>query len=99
MLRTYTGETLMVCGETQVCVTYKKQQYHLPLMIMEGNGPPLFGQNWLQQITLDWKEISIVTTNLDALLQRYHLLFKDESGTMVGVTAKLKVNPDATPKF
>ena len=99
LLRTYIGETLTVCGETQVCVTYKKQQYHLPLVIVEGNGPPLFGRNWLQQITLDWKEISMVMTNLDALLQHYHSLFKDELGTMVGVTAKLKVNPDATPKF
>ena len=83
LLRTYTGETLTVCGETQVCITYKKQQYHLPLVIVEGNGPPLFGRNWLQQITLDWKEISMVMTNLDALLQRYHSLFKDELGTMV----------------
>ena len=41
----------------------------------------------------------MVTTNLDSLLQRYHSLFKDELGTMVGVTAKLNVKPDAIPKF
>ena len=68
-------------------------------MVVEGDGPPLFGRNWIQQITLDWKEIGMVTTNLDSLLQRYHSLFKDELGTMVGVTAKLNVKPNATPKF
>ena len=67
-------------------------------MVVEGDGPLLFGQNRLQQITLDWKEISMVTTNLDSLLQHYHS-FKDELGTMVGVTAKLNVKPNATPKF
>ena len=68
-------------------------------MVVEGDGPPLFGQNWLHQITLDWKEIGMVTTNLDSLLQHYHSLFKDELGIMVGVTAKLNVKPNATPKF
>ena len=99
LLRTYTGETLTICGENQVVVKYKNQQYNLPLVVVEGDGPPLFGRNWLQQITLDWKEIGMVTTNLDSLLQRYHSLFKDELGTMVGVTAKLNVKPNATPKF
>ena len=99
LLRTYTGETLTICGENQVIVKYKNQQYNLPLVVVEGDGPPLFGRNWLQQITLDWKEIGMVTTNLDSLLQRYHSLFKDELGTMVGVTAKLNVKPNATPKF
>ena len=41
----------------------------------------------------------MVTINLDSLLQRYHSLFKDELGTTVGVTAKLNVKPNATPKF
>ena len=68
-------------------------------MVVEGDGPPLFGQNWIQQITLDWKEIGMVTTNLDSLLQHYHSLFKNELGIMVGVTAKLYVKPKATLKF
>ena len=99
LLRTYTGETLTICGENQVVVKYKNQQYHLPLVVVEGDGPPLFGRNWIQQSILDWKEIGMVTTNLDSLLQCYHSLFKDELGTMVGVTAKFNIKPNATPKF
>ena len=41
----------------------------------------------------------MVTSNLDSLLQCYHSLFKDELGTMVGVTAKLNIKPNATLKF
>ena len=90
---------MKICGETQVRVTYKDQQHNLPLVVVGGSGPPLLGRNWLQQIKLDWKEINIVSTNLESLLQQYHTLFKDKLGTMTGVTAKLSVRPDATPKF
>ena len=45
LLRTYTGETLTICGENQAFVKYKNQQHHLPLVVVEGDGPPLFGQN------------------------------------------------------
>ena len=43
LLRTYTGEPLKFCGETDVCVKYNDQQYHLQLVVVEGEGPPLFG--------------------------------------------------------
>ena len=99
LLRTYTGEPLKICGETDVCVKYNDQQCHLQLVVVEGEGPPLFGQNWLQEIKLDWKEISMVSISLESLLQRYHTLFKDELGTMVGVTAKLHIKSDTVPKF
>ena len=43
LLKTYTGEPVKICGETKVCVNYKDQQHHLPLVVVEGEGPPLFG--------------------------------------------------------
>ena len=43
LLRTYTGEPLKICGETDVCVKYSDQQCHLQLVVVEGEGPPLFG--------------------------------------------------------
>ena len=99
LLRTYTGEPLKICGETDVCVKYNDQQCHLQLVVVEGEGPPLFRRNWLQEIKLDWKEISMVSISLESLLQRYHTLFKDELGTMVGVTAKLHIKSDTVPNF
>ena len=78
LLRTYTGKPIKICGQTQVSVTYKDQQYNLQLVVVEGNGPPLLGRDWLKVIKLDWREINVVTTNLDSLLRQYRPLFKDE---------------------
>ena len=56
LLKTYTGEPLKLQGEAQVTVCYKDQKFKLPLIVVKGDGPPLFGRNWLQNIVLDWKE-------------------------------------------
>lgn len=46
-LHTYSGEALQVLDEMEVKVQYQKQQAQLPLLIMQGDGPSLFGQDWL----------------------------------------------------
>lgn len=50
LLKTYTGEPLKLQGETQVTVCYKDQKFKLLLIVVEGDGPPLLGCNWLQHI-------------------------------------------------
>ena len=52
-LQTYTGESVTVVGECDVNVRYKKKDVQLPLVVVEGAGPPLLGRNWLQHIKLD----------------------------------------------
>ena len=42
-LRTYTGEQLEVLGYITVHVTYGKQHQMLPLLVVAGSGPSLFG--------------------------------------------------------
>ena len=81
-LTTYSGEQLKVLGQAQVKVVYKTQEVEAPLIVVAGEGPTLFGRNWLQLIQLDWKEIRYMTTAVDKLLQKYEILFKDELGTM-----------------
>ena len=50
-LRTYTGEAIQVAGEVLVDVQYGQQEVkQLPLIVVEGEGPPLFGRNWLQHL-------------------------------------------------
>ena len=61
-LRTYTGEQLVVVGEVSVEVQYQDQTKHLPLLIVEGEGPTFLGQNWLQELRLDWREINSLST-------------------------------------
>ena len=66
---------------------------------MKGNGPALFGRNWLKDIKLNWGTIKKVTYDLDDLLTKHKEVFKDELGTMKDVKAKLYIKPGATPKF
>ena len=42
-LKTYTGEKLKVLGEMSAQVRYRGQECLLPLLIVSGSGPSLFG--------------------------------------------------------
>ena len=46
-LRTCSGEALFVLGTLDVHVEYKEQSAQLSLLVVQGNGPRLFGWNWL----------------------------------------------------
>ena len=99
MLRTYSGEHLKVKGEMVATVKYGTQTEQLTLIVVEGNGPSLLGRNWLAKIRLDWHEIKSVRSAVDNLLSKYNELFRDELGTLSGITAELIVQPGAPAKF
>ena len=76
--------------------------------------PPLLGRDWLSRIKLDWPNIlasrgmyamaehtsaSNAHSGLQKLKDKYAPIFGNELGTVKGVTAKLYVDPDATPIF
>ena len=81
-------------------VTYGEQQVFLPLLVVKGGGPNLFGRNWLEKIKLDWPAIHKVQDNpLDGILAQYQLGFQEGHGTLVGYNAQIQIDPAATPKF
>ena len=49
-LSTNSGERLQAKGECEVTVEYQGQKKTLPLVVVEGRGPNLFGRNWLSEI-------------------------------------------------
>ena len=98
-LRTYTGEALDIIGQANVQVTYEDQIANLPLQIIKGKGPSLFGRNWLRNIKLNWGSIKKISCDLDNVLAKHKSVFNDELGTMQGTKAKLFVKPDSKPKF
>ena len=57
-LRTYSREQIKTLGSIDVTVVYNNQTVDLPLLVIEGEGPSLFGRNWLKFIRLDWKSIN-----------------------------------------
>ena len=105
VLKTYTDERMTVAGELPVQVRYREQCVPLYLVVVAGDGPSLFGRNWLEHLQLDWRAIRTVarsetaTTSLKQLLSTHENVFKDELGTVHSHQAKLHVRPDAIPKF
>lgn len=103
-LKTYTGEPLKLKGEMSVLVEYQEQQYNLTLTVVEGEGPNLFGRDWLNCIRLDWQqictlEVSDVPPDVSRLCSQYGDVFKDGRGTIHPFEATLKVDEKAQPKF
>ena len=66
-------------------VKYGTQSAPLVLVIVNGNGPSLFGRNWLKYIQLNWERITATvqteSKGLDVLLEDHNALFKDELGS------------------
>ena len=77
--------------------------FDLLLVVVQGQGPSLFGRNWLQEIKLNWTELAQVhsihtttkTDQLTSLLQKYEDVVNDKLGHCKNVKSKL----DVTPKF
>ena len=100
-LHAYSGESISVLGQLKVNVTYGNQQAKLPLVVVSGNGPSLFGHDWMLKIQLNGKQIYNVVsdTTLDNLLDRHSELFEPGLGKLKDFKAKIHVDPQATPKF
>ena len=101
-LSTYTGEEIPVSGEVQISVKYENQQHILPAMVVKSSGPNLLGRDWLLVIKLYWINIFAIqegNPQLQKILDSPKEVFGGGLGTMRGTTAKIYVDPEATPKF
>ena len=57
--------------------------------VLQGQGPSLFGRNWLESVCLDWREIhSVVMSSLQEVLDRHQPVFQPGLSKMRGVEAK-----------
>ena len=99
-LCSYSSEPIAVVGEVTVTVSYKQQRAKVPLMIVKGDGPSLFGRNWLQQFRLDWQEIHCLCPNfLTTMLKRHQAVFQEGLGMLKGHKVKIVIDPQAAPRF
>ena len=56
-LHTYTRHPVQVSGQFLVQLKYQNQNVTVPILLVKGSGPSLFGKNWLSCVKLDWKKI------------------------------------------
>ena len=79
---------------------YENQNVTLPLVIVRGNGPTLFGRSWLRVIKLNWSKIYYLQApGLQEVLGKYSAVFKESLGAFTGPAATIEVDPEATPRF
>lgn len=104
VLQTYTGEALEVLGKVVVDVQYQQQPAKkLALVVVNSDGPCLFGRDWLAHFRLDWKQIANVNVavpdELTNLLAKYDEVFAEGLGTIEPFEAKIVVKDGTQPKF
>ena len=94
-LTSYSGHEIKVLGTVDVEVSYEGVQKVLPLLIVEGTGPSLFGCNWLMHFQLNWQSIQQVQQkgDLELVLVKYNLVFEKGLGKLKGTTAKIHIDP------
>ena len=92
-LRTYTGDEVQVIGSVDIEVDYESQTS--TLLVVKGNGPNLFGRNWMKTIRLNWKQINTVIArhphSLEAVLQRHPAVFSEKLGLLRSTKARILV--------
>jgi transposase InsO family protein len=109
-LGSYSGHKIEVVGECEVQVSVGDREQNLPLVVVQGNGPPLMGRSWLHSIKLPWRSIfsdrSIPSDTVnymsqmpEEILTEFKDLFKDELGCMSGFKARLEVSESEPPVF
>ena len=91
-LRTYSGEELNMLGSLTVEVEHNSQDSVLPLLVIKGRGPSLFGRNWLERIKVNWNDVNhLQDSAVDRIVNKHKNLFRDELGTLKEMTAKIFV--------
>ena len=91
-------------GQVAVKVQGKHSTQTLPLLVVEGSGPPLLGHNWLSKLEVLWngEQINAMFTQpqetekwLNDLQIKYPSVFKDVLGTLKGMKAKVNLKEGA----
>ena len=103
MLKTYTGERIIIRGSVEVKVYNQGKTKMLRLQVVEGEGPNLLGRDWLEtlQVRLNGVCYLVGTINkgVDEVLTKHIKVFAIELDTLTGYKAKLNVDPTAIPRL
>ena len=105
-LETYTNKRIYPLGIASVDTCYKGQKNTLSLYIIDKGGPPLFGREWLNAITMNWPQIKALTAHPSAttkklanILQEHPAVFSPGVGKVKGHNANVTVERTSKPHF
>ena len=100
-LKAYIGVQIPVYGEVWLPVVYDQQKRVLPLIVVDGDGPPLLGRNWLKELKKNWHNIFLVskTETLSNILKHHDKVSNKGLGTIKGFKAGIKLQDDAKSVF
>ena len=99
-LRTYSKEPLPVVGALKVNIECNDQTAQHTLLVVKGDGPTLFGRDWLSVIRLDWHRIHHTSSSdLQVLLDKHRDVFQEGLGTFKGRKARIEVEAGAKPRY
>ena len=108
-LKTYSGESIHPQGYSDVKVELNNQEQMLKLYVLNNDGRPLFGREWLRHLNLNWSEIKTLhvsskstksrQSEVESLKSKYSEVFSDELGKLKDVKAKLILRENSAPKF
>lgn len=102
-LRTHTGEVVKPAGFCAVTVEYNGQWRELPISVMKGEGPILFGREWLESIQLNWRLFQLDATDvapaLAEVLNKHANVFSDWLRMLKNMEARLHPKEAAKPRF
>ena len=89
-----------------VPVKYGDQEAKLPALVIGGDGPNLFGRDWLKVIRINWSQIfkveakqQVANHGLQRVLEEHKEVFQEELGTLNGMEAKIYVDEKASPLY
>ncbi|XP_064462824.1 uncharacterized protein K02A2.6-like [Ornithodoros turicata] len=103
VLKSFTGEKVRPIGEVQV--EQGTEEYSLNFQVIDFDGPPLLGRDWLEVIKVDWKSIKTLKAckgreaNVECILEEFKDVFADELGCIRDFEAKVRMHDDAAPLF
>ena len=106
ILSTYTGEQIPIAGIVSVPVKYGNQEVELSALVIRGQGPNLFGRDWLRIIKVNWDQVfkveeqqQVHNPRLQQVLEENQDVFKEELGTLNGMEAKIYVDEKSSPRY
>nr|XP_029709454.1 uncharacterized protein K02A2.6-like [Aedes albopictus] len=111
-LVSYSGNTIKLRGMCTVSVQYAGKVHRLLLYVADNRKHPLLGRSWMKVLRLDvskfYDEVHSVVDNsvkcttdesVKKLIARYSSVCADSMGKIIGLTAKLRLKPNAHPVY